>query len=331
MMTDIMTFKRIKGSPPITRIDLEEERSQAALAAEQRLFAHYNLNYKVHFVELEEPNLRVRVLEVGEGPPLMLVPGGSGDAGLGAGLMAALKGWRFIAINRPGGGLSDSIDNRQIDQRRLATDTLNTVADAFGLQGVPVLGGSMGGSWAFWYALDKPKRVSKMIQLGCPGLILNTSTPFFMRLLGVPGINRLIVKNLQPNSPEQALDGLRFQGSSKEDIKRMPNVLGEAAYHYFQLPTYLDTWTTLISAITTLSGANPKYQLGADELQNVQQPVLFLWGENDPFGDLDVAHQVAQAVPGAELQVMKTGHLPLFDQPDECGRLIGEFLSRGTQ
>ncbi len=311
----------------ITRIDHDNPNNVAALEAEQRLFAHYGLDYKVHFVEMDEPNLCLRVLDVGEGRPLLMVPGGTGDAVFFAPLMAELKGWRMIAVNRPGGGMSDGIDHRKVNVRRLAVNTLRTVADAFGLDRVPIVCNSMGGLWSFWYALDSPERVSKMAQMGCPALILNTSAPFFMRLLGVPGINRFVAPTMQPKSVDVALDGLRFQGSSQEDIDRIPKVGAEAVYHFFNLPTYLDSWKSLVSAVANLTGANPSYQLPADELRLVRQPVQFIWGENDPFGGLDVARQATRIIPSAALYEMCTGHLPFLDQPEETGRVIREFLS----
>lgn len=314
--------------PTITRIDYNDPRSKAASDAEQRLFAHYDLDYKVHFVEMKEPNLRVRVLEVGRGQPLLMVPGGTGDAPFFAALMAELGGWRIIALNRPGGGLSDGIDHRQVDLRHLAVKTLRSVTDAFGLNRVAFIGNSMGGLWGFWFTLECPERVSQMVQMGCTALILNTSAPFFMRLLGVPGINRFIAPNMQPKSVDKALDGLRFQGSRKEDITAMPRVVAEAAYNFFNLPTYLDAWITIISAVTPLTRVNPKYQLRTDELQRVQQPVLFLWGDKDPFGNLDIARQVVRILPNGKLHEMRAGHLPFLDKPQESGRVIREFLSQ---
>ncbi|MEK7325923.1 MAG: alpha/beta hydrolase [Chloroflexota bacterium] len=312
----------------ITRIDLNDPKSIAAAGAERKLFTHYGLDYKVHSVELKGPPLRVRVLEVGSGEPVLMVPGGSGDACFFAPLMAELKGWRFIAVNRPGGGMSDGVDHRQVDLTQFALHVLSSVMDAFGLKSAPVICNSMGGHWAFRLALAHPERVAKMAQMGCPALLLNTSAPFFMRLISVPGVNRLILPNMQPKSMEKGLDGLRFQGSRKEDIDAMPRVTAEAAYHFFNLPTYLDTWITVISAITTLTGANPKYQLRADQLQRVQQPALFVWGDNDPFGGLNVARQAVGLMPKAKLHEMKTGHLPFLDNPAECGRVIREFLSQ---
>ena len=311
----------------ITRIDHKDPRSRAALAAEQGLFARYGLEYKTHFVELDEPRLSVRVLEAGEGPPVLMVPGGAGDAWPYAPLMAELNGWRMIVVNRPGGGLSDAVDFRTVDVRRLAVETLRAVADAFELERVPIISNSMGGLWSFWFALDSPERVSNMAQMGCPALVLDTSAPFFMRLLGVPGINGAIAPVMQPKSADSALQGLRSQGSSQQDIDRMSEETAEAAYQFFNLPTYLDTWKTLIGAVATLTGANPRYRLGADQLQRVQQPVQFVWGEKDPFGDLNVARQAAEIMPDARLYEMETGHLPFLDRPQETARVIREFLA----
>jgi pimeloyl-ACP methyl ester carboxylesterase len=314
----------------ITRINHEDPHSKAALAAERRLFAHFGLEYKVHFVEMKEPNLRIRILEVGEGEPLMMVPGGSGEAWFFAPLMAELKGRRMIALSRPGGGLSDGIDHRNINVRKLAVNTLRSVADAFGLERVPIICNSMGGLWSIWYALDHPERVSRMAHLGCPALILDTSAPFFMRLIGVPGINNLIAPMMQPNSVDGALDSLTTQGIEREEIDKMPRVLAEASYHFFQLPTYLDTWKTLIAEITTIRGGKAKYQLAAEELKQIRQPVQFLWGHKDPFGDLDVARQVTRLIPQAKLHEMQTGHLPFLDKAAESGRIISEFLAEET-
>jgi 2-hydroxy-6-oxonona-2,4-dienedioate hydrolase len=311
----------------ITRFDQRDRRVVAAIEAEQRLFAHYGLDYTIHHVDLKQPDLRVRVLEVGSGPPLLLVPGGSGDAWQLAPLMAQLPGWRLIAVNRPGGGMSDGIDHRQVDLRRLAVQTLSAVLDAFALPRIPVIANSMGGLWSFWLALDRPERVSALVQLGCPALLLNTSAPFFMRLLCVPLLQRLLVANLQPNSRETALNGLKFQGSSQAAITAMPDVLGDAAYHFFQLPTFRDTWITLVSATATLTGAKRAYQLGSEQLQRLQQPVCFLWGDHDPFGSLDVAHQAVGIVPTATLHELHAGHLPFLDNPTACGQHIRTFLA----
>lgn len=312
----------------ISQINHNDPRCKAAVTAEQKLFDYYGLDYQVHLVEMDKPNLLLRVLEVGKGRPLLMVPGGSGDVAMFAPLMAELSGWRIIAINRPGGGMSDGIDHRQVDLRQLAVNTIRTVADAFNLEHVPIICNSMGGLWSFWYTMTHPERVSGMVQMGCPALALDTSAPFFMRLLGVPIINSLIAPVMQPKNVESALVGLRSQGSSQEDINRLPPVFAEGTYHFFNLPTYLETWKTLVAAVTSATGANPNYKLGADALKQIQCPVQFIWGSNDPFGALDVAHNIVDIMPNAQLHEMQVGHLPFIDQPKETGRIINQFLAK---
>ena len=96
------------------------------------------------------------------------------------------------------------------------------------------------------------------------------------------------------------------------------------------MPTYLDAWKTLIASAATLTGARAKYQLGTDQLERVQQPVQFIWGEKDVFGDLQVARQVTDIMPDARLHEMDCGHLPFIDKPEETGRVIREFLADET-
>ena len=314
----------------ITRIDLEASSSKAAKKAEENLFAHYGLEYEEHFVSLNEPDLRIRVLEVGSGRPVVMVPGGSGDAWPMAALMAELEGWRMIAINRPGSGLSDAVDHRQVDLRRLASEVIRSTADAFELDSFPIICNSMGGLWSSWFTLEYPERVSRMVQMGCPAITMGTSAPLFMRLVGVPGINRLVAPLMQPKDSESALQALLTQGSYQEDIDKLPEEMAETAYRFWNIPTYLDNWKTLIAAVVSISGAREKYALGPNQLGSIRQPAQFIWGQNDVFGGLDIARQIIEVMPNADLHEMDTGHLPFMDRPEETGRVIQEFLGQET-
>lgn len=264
--------------PAIERIDHNDARVLAATEAEQRLFEHYGLEQKAHYIEIEEPGIRVRVLEVGSGPSVLMVPGGSGNAFEFIPLMAELKGWRLLAVNRPGGGMSDAVDHRQVDLRRLAVDTLTAVLDAFGLERLPVIGTSIGGLWTFWLALDRPERVSMMVQVGGTAM-LNANPPLPMRLLSVPLVNRLIFHATLPSSPEKARNEFRMLGSSREITQAWPDVLPETSYRMEHLPTFRTAWLSLFEALLTPRGIKRRYQLGPDELSRVAQAVMFIWGD----------------------------------------------------
>lgn len=316
----------MKSTPTIVTVNPADPTVIAAAQAEKSLFEHYQLDYKVHTVVHNETGIRVRVYETGSGDPVLIVPGGSGDAWQYVPLMAELSGYRLLAINRPGGGMSDAIDYRQVNQRDFAVSVLLTVMDYFQLTNVPIICNSMGGFWTFNLALHHPERVSLMVQMGCPALLLNTSAPFFMRLLSVPLLNRLIVPQLSPRDIHKAKQGLILMGSKQATIDSLPEAFAEAAFRFFNLPTYGFTWLTLISSVVTIVGAKSQYRLTAEQLSNIRQPVLFLWGDNDPFGGLEAARKATTILPNAQLVEMTAGHLPYIDDAKRCAKAIKEFL-----
>ena len=312
---------------PHLTLEQADPQVEAAQAAENRLFDHYGLEVKIHFVQLDQPDIRVRVLESGSGPAVLLVPGGVGDGWIWASLMAKLKGWRLIVVNRPGGGMSDGIDHRVVDVRQLAVHTLTSVLDHFNLERIPVIGSSMGGLWSFWLALDRPERVAGMVQLGCPALILDSSAPFPMRLLSIPGLNGLLLRMMMPANREKARDLPTFMGHPPEVGANWSEAEAECSYQFPRLPTYRTAWLSLMEVMLGLRGAKPTYRLEVDELKQVQTSVQFIWGDSDPFGSLDVAKQATDIVPDARLHTMSGGHLPWWDDADKCAHIIREFLT----
>lgn len=319
MVTANSHLRTIKISP-------DDPQSKAALEVEQRLLDHYGLQGRTDYVELKQTPIRVRVLEVGSGRPIVVMLGGAGEGYPFFALAAQLKDWKWIIINRPGAGLSDFVDHRQVDLRQLAIDTFGSVMDASGLDSAPFVCNSMGGSWGFWFALAQPRRVAQMVQLGCPALMFNTSPPFMIRLMSIPMLNRQLVNFMVPKNPGVALEFMKIMGSSEEVIKAQPPLANEAAYIFAQVPTYRDAWYTLLEAVYTLVGTKARYQFGEESLARIETPVLLIWGNNDPVVHLNVAHKVAKIIPKARLCEVSSGHLPYMDQPETCARLIQEFL-----
>ena len=78
--------------------------------AERRLFASCGVPFLGRRVRLADPAVAVRVLEAGEGPPLVLVHGSGMSASTWAPLMPWLRTYRLIALDLPGFGLSDPFD-----------------------------------------------------------------------------------------------------------------------------------------------------------------------------------------------------------------------------
>ncbi len=314
--------------PVIQRLDRSDPRVAVAAESEARLFAHYGLATRELNVATRDLGLRLRVVEVGTGTPLVLVPGGSGELFQWIPLMAELTGYRLIAVDLPGGGLSDAVDHRRVDMRRLASETLSSVLDATGLSSASFVTNSRGAQWTLWFAMDSPARVTTMVHTGCPALVLGTAAPLPMRLMSVPGLNRLLFALAgHPRSRKQAEGVLQMLGTGPEALKALPDVFFETLLPMFNLPAYRGSWLSFLETMLTLSGSNPRYQIHEAELQAIEQPVHMIWGRRDPFGDLDIGHRVATALPHGNLLEMDAGHIPWFDDPVECARLVRQALA----
>ena len=123
----------------------------AARNAERELWQHYGLAMVERFIEIQNPGLRVRMLECGNpsAEPLIFVQGGLGEACGWASLMAKLTDFRCITLDRPGGGLSDGVDFLEVDVRKLAVNVLQAVLDAAGVHQAAFVANSMGGGGRF--------------------------------------------------------------------------------------------------------------------------------------------------------------------------------------
>lgn len=300
----------------------------AARDAERELWHEYGLSFVERFIEIDVPRLRVRMLECGNpsGEPLVFVQGGLGEALGWASLLARLTDFRCITLDRPGGGLSDGVDFLDVDVRRLAVDVLEAVLDAAGVRQAAFVANSMGGWWTFQLALAAPVRVSRMVMLGCPAVILSTSAPFPMRLMSLPVLGRALVKLMSPASATKARDLPRFLGHPSEVGQRWSDVEAESWFRFGNLPNVQPSWRTLLRRFLTLTGPRRDMQITADELRGLTQPTLFVWGKDDPFGSPNDGRMATDLMPEARLEVVGIGHLPWWDETEECARLVLEFL-----
>lgn len=303
----------------VLTLEEDDPRVVAARNAEQQLFAFYGLEASTRFVHLPRFGIRIRVTEIGSGKPVLIVPGNTGDVFPLAPLMAELRGRRIIAVNRPGGGMSEGMDHRTVvDFRKFAVETLISVLDALELESVPIVAHSMGGHWSLWLALDRPERVTALTLLGVPGNLISTGPPFALRLLSVPGLNRLLFGIVM----------LAVRRHSSETSTSVSAAMAACRYHFQRLPHSRISTLSLMERTNRLRGPRPEITLSAEQLKRVQQPTMFLWGTNDPFGSIETGRHIAQLLPCSEFHAIQgAGHLPWLSNLAECGRLTRDFLS----
>jgi pimeloyl-ACP methyl ester carboxylesterase len=166
---------------------------------------------------------RVHLLEIGTGPPLVLLHGGGGSGGFFLPLLNKLRGVRALASDRPGQGLSDPIDLPRDRYRQLAVAWVDGLLDTLQLDTAALLGHSGGAMWALWYALAHPDRVNRLVLIGPPA-VPKTRCPLPIRLATTPGLGELLSR-LVPPSPKSVLQFAHHAAREKESLARYPDLV----------------------------------------------------------------------------------------------------------
>jgi pimeloyl-ACP methyl ester carboxylesterase len=278
-------------------------------------------------VEVDAGN-RVHLLEAGAGPPVVLLHGTGNPAGFLLPLLQHLQGVRAIAPDRPGVGLSNSIDLPAARYRETAVAWLDRLLDNLELDATTLLGHSGGGVWALWYALAHPDRVKKLVLLGVPTLP-KARCPLPIRLVGTPGLGQLLSR-LAPPSPKSVLR-LASAVGEKDTIARYPDLvdlLVAAGRDPITDRAAKAEFRALISpfALLSPSGFRRRSRVRPDELRQLAMPTLVLWGERDPVGSIPVARAVTELIPDARLEVLPTGHGPWLGQPTRTAATVTDFM-----
>jgi pimeloyl-ACP methyl ester carboxylesterase len=133
--------------------------------------------------------------------------------------------------------------------------------------------------------------------------------------------------------------GKMMPNPSPESLTKMMDMMGEGDT-IGRYPRLLDVFVAASSdpiageasqsemnaMIRGLAGFRPQFRFTEQDLERVHQPVLLIWGDHDPIGNLTAAEQVRDALPNATLKVVPTGHAPWWGQPDHTAHLINRFL-----
>jgi len=274
---------------------------------------------------------RVRVQEVGDGPPFVLLHGVSVAGSSWATLAAGLDGVRCILVDRPGCGLSDPIVGaplRDLDAVKRYTDRLlGELLDALELDAAAVGATSYGGLFAFRGAAAHPERVTKLIEyswlVGAP----SDTTPLTARIGAVPGLQSVMSRI--PMTRSMVKRALRQFGLGRAiDSGAMNDAMLDWAHALLRhTDTLANDLRSSPKVITPIRGQNVDLHLDGGLLAKLTMPVLLLWGEDDPNGGARVAHAFAPRLPNAELVVIpRAEHAPWLDDLETCLSRTREFL-----
>jgi 2-hydroxy-6-oxonona-2,4-dienedioate hydrolase len=298
-------------------------------SAEQALFADAGIAPTERWLDLDRLGGSARVLDVGDGPPVVFLHGGPMAAATWAYVVAHSPALRCILVDRPGCGLSappetmPSVDSFPSYHSDLTADVL----DALGLERVSLVGNSLGGYAALCSATAMPARVERLVLAGCPAFVPGWVAPRFFTLLRIPVLGRLLL-----TAP-----------ATKGNVKMFLKQMGEHnALRDGTIPAAMMEWTfawqrhtatmrhdgAMIAALGTWrDGFDGRLDLRTEQLAAIRTPSLVLVGTEDPVGAGPVADGLAAAMPSCEAHVLDgLGHLPWLGDPAGLAAHITSFV-----
>ncbi len=165
-------------------------------------------------------------LDIGDGPPLILIHGGGPGADSYGNWKGSLheyaKHFRVIAYDMPGFGRTarPSADDYAYDQASRNRHLIGLV-EALGLKPAHMIGNSMGGSTCLGVAIERPDLVSRLVLMGSAGLAVHNPDPSYKeRLKGYDGTlegMRAIMKAMAGSRFEIDEELLRYRDAIMQD------------------------------------------------------------------------------------------------------------------
>ena len=294
--------------------------------AESQLWADYGLRPVEHFVDLTEPQVRLRIVEVGSGPPVLFIPGIGGTGPYWAPLVAQLGGFRSFLVDRPGWGLSDPIDYRDRDFGRTTAAILGGLLNSFGIERVDLVGASIGGLWALRFAQYVPARVGRVVLLGGGPLVDELPIPRFIRLIASPVgavVTRLPVSAKTMRSQLAAIGhGPSVQAGRMDSfIDWRVALMRETASMRHE--------RSMIRALLDRGAWRNGFIPSEADLASVTAPVRMFVGSADSTGTVDTWRRFISRFPDGRLDVIDgAGHMPWWDEPATVGGATRTFLEQ---
>jgi len=288
--------------------------------AERDLFAAVGADVEEFFLDLARTGLRVRVLSHGRGPAVVLLHGASESAAIWAPLLPELRGFRLLAVDLPGHGLSDPVAFRRGQVREHARALIEDILDALGLDQVPVIGHSLGSMFALWHVAAGSGRIGAVIAIGEPAVALpGVRVRMPLSLLTVRGLG---VAVLRSPSPHRAYRRLLAQGMGGADVAAAPDSLIEALRLSVRRSGNARTVASLMHAIDRFRRPRPESVLTSAELAAITTPTTFILGSDDPYLPVERARPSIEQIHRARLYEMPGGHAPWLADARHAAALI---------
>lgn len=273
---------------------------------------------------LEVDGIRLHYVEEGRGDQVVIFLHGFGSHLYSWSTVMPVLGenYRVVAYDRPGFGLSERPlvtggDTENPYTLEEQVDQLVGMMDRLGIPQAVLVGNSAGANVALQMALSHPQRVKALVFVDAAiSLQSHRGWDFLWPLLWTPQADHLgvlLARMLATRSEE-------FLHRAYADPLRISPEMRA----YYALPLQVEGWDRGLWEFTR---ANRRHDL-TGRLAGLALPVLVISGDTDWIVPAAQSIRLAEAVPGAELAIMKDcGHAPQEECPQEFLAAVEPFLS----
>jgi pimeloyl-ACP methyl ester carboxylesterase len=291
---------------------VEHDREEAGAQARRRLLAGAPGTER----RLELAGVSTAVLEGGDGPPVVLLHGQGGWAGVWLPVIAGLAGTRqVVAPDLPGLGASRATGGPPGAETALAW--LGELIDRTCASPPVLVGVSLGGSIAARFAAGHSDRLTGLVLSGMGGLVGKVRLPPRMLLA-------LVRHSVRPT--ERSALGMLRQVSV--DVERARRRAGERWAPSRAYSLELARTPSVRRANRRLLRELGLRQIPPEELARIGVPTTLIWGRQDRVMPVAAA-QAASTRYGWPLEVIEdAGHFLGVDQPEAFQRALERALAR---
>jgi len=253
------------------------------------------MNYEIKQAE------KFRYIEEGEGEPLILLHG----------LFGALSNFEHLIeyFRRHNKVVVPMLPLFELDILHTTVGGLEKFVykfiEARDYKNVHLLGNSLGGHVGLLHVLRHPERIKSLILTGSSGLFENGMGDTYPKR----GDYEYIKKKTALTFYDPAV-------STKELVDEIYDIVNSRIK---------------VIKIIALAKSAIRNNLG-EELNQIKQPTLLIWGNNDTITPPFVGREFNKLIPNSELHFIdKCGHAPMMEVPAEFNEILHKFLTKLNQ
>ena len=223
------------------------------------------------------------------------------------------KSNRVVRMDLPGYGLTGPFPDANYLMPHY-TAFISDFLTALGIKKCVLGGNSLGGQIAWNFTLEHPDQVEKLILIDATGYPMGSkSVPIAFKVAKTPVLNKLLTYITPRSMVRASVENVYF------DTSKVTDSLVE---RYFELTLRAGNRQAFVDRFE-ISVNTSAY----NNIKNIQQSTLILWGAEDLLIPLESAYKFQKALPNNTLVILNDiGHTPMEESPTESLVPVFEFL-----